>query len=122
MPRNLCCWIFVVPVLALGCGQGTLPPKANPELARDTLIVALDALKKGESAESLARLDPPIYFNDLKPDVRLVDYTILDGHEWYGQSVRISVLLTLKLSDGSTKERKISYLIDTSPARVIVPG
>ena len=109
-------------VFAAGCGGGSLPPPADPAAARQTLTAALDAWKAGETTEALAARHPPIYFNDLKPELRLLAYTIADGHEMYGQSVRLSVTLSVKLPDGSTKERKVTYLIDTAPALVIVQG
>lgn len=115
------CWLAPTVVLAVGCG-GTLPPRADADEARRVLAAALDAWKAGETAEALAARTPPVYFNDLKADQRLVSYTISDGHEMYGQSVRLSVTLTLSSPDGSTRERKVTYLIDTAPALVIVQG
>jgi hypothetical protein len=115
-------WLPLLAVLVVGCGGGSLPPQADPDEARRTLTAALDAWKGGETAEALTARQPPIYFNDLKPEHRLLSYAIADGHEMYGQSVRLSVTLSLKLPDGSTKERKVTYLIDTAPARVIVQG
>jgi hypothetical protein len=40
----------------------------------------------------------------------------------YGQSVRLTVTLTLKMPDGSTKDRKTTFLVDTAPVLVIVQG
>ena len=107
-----------------GCDRGTMPPQANADQARAALTRALDAWQKGESIEDLARGDPAVYFNDprCKSDVKLLAYKVDDGHEFYGQTARIAVVLTFKFPDGATKERKASYLIDTSPAVVIVPG
>jgi hypothetical protein len=117
----LLCLLFAV--APAGCNSD-LPPQASPDQARAALVTALDAWQKGETVESLAARESPIYFNDSKwqPDVRLVSYTVSEGHEMYGQSVRLTGTLTLKQPDGSTKERKFNYLIDTSPAIVIVPG
>jgi hypothetical protein len=107
-----------------GCDRGTMPPQANADQARAALTRALDAWQKGESIEDLARGDPAVYFNDprCKSDVKLLAYKVDDGHEFYGQTARIAVMLTFKFPDGATKERKASYLIDTSPTVVIVPG
>jgi hypothetical protein len=107
-----------------GCHSGSLPPQASPERARTALTRALDAWQKGESLDALAQRDPAVYFNDPKcrSDVQLLTYKMGDAHEFYGQSVRIPVVLSFKLPNGTTKERKTTYLIDTSPAIVIVPG
>lgn len=115
-------WLPLFALLAAGCGGGSLPPKADADEARKTLVIALDGWKAGETAETLAARQPPIFFNELKADQKLVSYTIADGHEMYGQSVRLSATLHLKMPDGSTKERKVSFLIDTAPALVIVQG
>lgn len=109
-------------LLAAGCGN-SLPPQADPDQARAALRAALDAWQKGESAESLARGVPPVYFNDPKcgAGVQLLGYKLDDGHGFHGQSVRLPVVLSLKQKDGTTKDRKTAYLVDTSPAVVIVP-
>jgi hypothetical protein len=107
-----------------GCGGQRLPPMANPDEARTALASALDAWKKGETRESLTQRTPPIYFNDDKwqPTTLLLDYAILEEHEVYGQSVRLTVRLTFKKADGRKVDRPVPYLIDTAPAIVIVPG
>lgn len=114
--------ILLLALGVAGCASGSLPPPADPDEARKTLATALDAWKAGGTAESLAGGRPPIYFNDLRSDQQLLAYAIADGHEMYGQSVRLTVTLTLKMPDGSTKERKVTYLVDTAPALVIVLG
>ena len=108
---------------AAGCEGGSVPPQANPDKARAALARALDAWKNGEPIDALARGAEPIYFNDPKcrSDARLVGYEMADAHEFHGQSVRIPVVLSVKFPDGTTKEHPTSYLIDTSPAIVIVP-
>jgi hypothetical protein len=107
---------------AVGCG-GSLPPQADPDVAAAALRTALDAWQKGEPAAALVGRTPAVYFNDPRcgPAVRLVDYKLDDGHGFHGQSVRRSALLSLRLKDGSALEKKVNYLIDTSPAIVIVP-
>ncbi len=113
---------LLLPVAA-GCGSD-LPPQASPDKARELLSAAFDAWKDGKPADSLTAREEPIYFNDSRwqPDVRLVSYTIDAAHEMYGQSVRLTGTMTLRQKDGTAKERKFDYLIDTAPAIVIVPG
>jgi hypothetical protein len=110
--------IFLLP----GCGN-SLPPQADANQARVVLQEALESWQKGETIDSLAQRTPPIYFNDPKciPGIKLVSFQIEDGHENHGQSVRISASLSLTLKDGTKKEKKYRYLIDTSPTVVIVP-
>lgn len=117
-------WLGLLLAALAGCGSGSLPPQASPDQARAALTQALDTWQKGESINALARGNPAVYFNDPRrgSDVKLLAYKLDDAHEFYGQTVRISVALTFKFPDGTTKERKTPYLIDTSPVVVIVPG
>lgn len=114
--------LLVLAVGGLGCG-GSLPERATPEKARQGLEIALEAWKKQESIEALAKGSPVVYFNDPKVQkgLQLSDYAIQDGHDFFGQSVRLSATLTFAGKDGETKERNVSYLVDTSPVIVIVP-
>jgi hypothetical protein len=111
----------LVLLAAIGCSRGSLPPKADPDQARIALRAALDAWQQGETSDSLAARQPPFYFNDPKcvSDVKLVRYTLDEGHEYHGQTVRLTAMLYLNLKDGP-KEKKAKYLIDTSPVVVIV--
>ena len=112
-------------LLVVGCSTGPpLPPQANPDEARAALTTALEAWKKGGNArEALAAGNPPIYFNDPRcgPDVRLVAYRLDEAHTGYGQSVQITVVLSFE-KDGRVVEKKATYMVDTAPAIVIVPG
>lgn len=85
--------------------------------------IALNAWRKGESIEALAKGSPVIYFNDPKVQkgLQLSDYTVDEGHEFFGQSVRLSAILSFVGKEGGTKERTVAYLVDTSPVIVIVP-
>ncbi len=106
-----------------GCGAPPLPPMANADEARSALSTSLEAFKRGETSESLTKRSPAVYFNDDRWQAnKLIAFTILDGHEVYGQSVRLTVNVTFKKPDGTQVERKVPYLVDTAPAIVIVPG
>jgi hypothetical protein len=120
--RALPRFVLIAALVAAGCQSGSVPPQSNPDQAREALTTALEAWKKGEPLDGLARRQPPIHFNDSKArETQLLDYKLEDGHTFYGQTVRIPVVLSLKRGDGSTKEKKAAYLVDTVPAVVIVP-
>lgn len=108
---------------AAGCGGGSLPPTADADQARAALVVALDTWRDGGAADALTGRTPPVYFNDPKyrAGQKLVGYKLDADHAPHGQSVRISGQLTLLQPDGTTKDRRAAYLIDTTPAVVIVP-
>ncbi|MCI0639613.1 MAG: hypothetical protein L0Y72_02490 [Gemmataceae bacterium] len=107
----------------LGCGGGSLPDRADPHKAVEALRTALETWKKGEPVEALAKRTPPIYFNDPKATegVRLSSFELDDNHEFFGQSVRVTVKATLARDSGKSKQRQLNYLVDTSPVIVIVP-
>ncbi|MCI0377488.1 MAG: hypothetical protein L0215_07775 [Gemmataceae bacterium] len=106
-----------------GCGGGSLPDRADPQKAKDALRTALETWQKGEPIETLAKRAPPIYFNDPKATegARLTSFELDDNHEFFGQSVRVTVKATLERESGKSKQRQLNYLVDTSPAVVIVP-
>lgn len=112
-------------VLLLGCGggRGSLPEQADPAQAKQALRLALDAWQKGESVDALRGRTPAIHFNDPKAasGMRLLSYELPDDHQFFGQSVRLKVKATIEQKDGIQKERMLTYLVDTSPAVVIVP-
>ena len=113
---------FVAFAAVMGCSSGSLPARADPERAKQALRTALETWQKGESTEALANGSPPIYFNDpkIQKGMRLASYEVENSHDFFGQSVRFSVKATFARDDGG-KERKLTYLIDTGTAVVIVP-
>ena len=122
VPLRRSWWLVIVLVASGGCG-GKLPPQGDPEMARAALREALDAWQAEQPADSLLRRQPPIYFNDpmRRTSVQLLGYQLAEQYEFHGQSVRLTAVLSLKLEDGTTREKKAAYVIDTSPATVIVP-
>ena len=114
--------VFALAAAAVGCGGNSLPPQADADEARAALRAALDDWKGGAPADALAKASPPVYFNDprRRAGVQLVGYKIDDGQTVHGRSVRIAAVVSIKHPDGSTKDRKTNYLIDTAPAVVIV--
>jgi hypothetical protein len=110
-------------VVALGC-RHSLPPQADREAARQALCTALNAWQNGETAEALQKRSPPIYITDLdwRAGRRLQSYQLSEKDEYHGVQLRCSVVLKLKDAQNKLQEKSVTYLIDTSPAFVIVPG
>jgi hypothetical protein len=102
-----------------GCGQ-SLPPAADPGVARSTLETTLDAWRNGSTPGSLKAQSPAIYFND--PDFesgkQLVAYQI-ESEGAAGVSWRCEVLITVK-DNGAEQQRRVLYCIDVDPALVVV--
>jgi hypothetical protein len=115
---------FLLLVLG-GCGGSRgLPPAADTEKARAALTTGLEAWKSGQQPDALKSQDPSIFFTDLawEEGQRLEAYQIAAEIEPSGQSVVASAVLTLRNRQGAVVKKNVRYLIDTSPAVVIVPG
>jgi hypothetical protein len=106
---------------ALGC-DSSLPTSADPQRARETLRVALDAWKNGEGFEALQKRTPPIYVRDLdwSDGWNLKDYRFTLDDQPHGQQQRCCIRLSLKSPQGKSAGKEVQYLVDTSPALVVV--
>jgi hypothetical protein len=107
-----------------GCGGRKAPAPANPERGRTMLKSALNAWKTGGTSASLQQQQPAIFMND--PDWeqgrKLLAYQMADSHDFHGSQLRVGVTLSLQDADGSKREKRITYLVDTHPNNVIVRG
>ena len=116
-----CLLLLAVSVSGLsGCGA-KLPEAADPERARETLRTGLESWKNGETIDSLPKRSPPIYFkdSDWKAGWQLKSFRTTLDDEPYGQQRRIYVHLSLQKS-GKATAKEVQYLVDTTPALVIV--
>jgi hypothetical protein len=106
--------------LLVGCGGPKLAPPVPTEEAADHLRAALTAWKAGEPITSLADRQPPIVFNEplWRGGSKLADFEIGEV-TLHGRQARCTVKLTLAGADAKKGDRKIGYLIDTTPNVVI---
>jgi hypothetical protein len=109
----------LIAISAAGCGS-KMPSAADPERARASLTTALDAWRNGDSPDTLQKRSPAIYFNDevWQSKVGLAGYEITNG-ESSGRGYRCDVNLVLHGGEPNAP-RRVSYLVDTHPAIVIV--
>lgn len=121
MPRPTRAGLLGAIVLLAGCAGSTVPPPVDPADARQQLTVALDAWKAGEPVDALARRDPPVVFVEplWEKGTRLLDYEVTRV-ELSGRQGRGTAKLSLQDKDGKAYQRKIAYVIDTTPKVVIV--
>jgi hypothetical protein len=105
--------------LAAGCGP-ELPPPVDPGEAGTQLRTVLDAWKAGDAFDSLASRTPPVVFNEplWRDGAKLVSYEVGEV-QLHGRQGTCKVKLTVQDKDGKAVERRIGYLIDTTPAVVI---
>jgi hypothetical protein len=116
--------LFVLP-LAVGCAGGhSRVSQADRERGREALRTGLEAWRNGRPAEDLAAGRTPIYFNDPRwtEGTVLTAYRLEEADEFHGFSLRCAAVLSLRDGHGSTAQKRVTYLIDTDPRIVIVPG
>jgi hypothetical protein len=115
-----CLAVALAAVAGLGCGQ-SLPPAADPEQARASLQVGLDAWKAGSKADALLQQTPPIRFvdGDWEKGWTLKSYK-LGQEKQLGQQRKCGVQLSLRGPKGESATKDVHYEIDTAPAIVIL--
>jgi hypothetical protein len=111
-------------VIIVGCSGKPAADSEHPydgDLARSTLITALDAWKKGE-ARKLARARTPIRFedDDLAAGWRLSDYEIESPGVPTGPHADVEVVLSLRDARGKAIQREARYQVATEPALAVI--
>jgi hypothetical protein len=104
-------------VCLAGCGARPQAAPLDEDLARASLKAALEAWKKGDSAETLKTGSPPIIAQD--PDwvtgQRLLAYEFAGEGSRDADNLFVPVKLTLKAKNGRQSSKSVSYVIGTSP-------
>jgi hypothetical protein len=109
-------------VLAAGCRP--TPAPSDPDLARETLRQALEAWKRGDPPDALAKADPPVVAADRQwqGGAKLLDYTIHPAVEPKGFDQHFTATLSLQDAAGKRTQQKAAYDVSTTPKRVVVRG
>jgi hypothetical protein len=101
-----------------GCtGEGQRAGPVDPPRARQALRTALDHWKKGDRPESLQSATPSIVVQDFdwKAGQHLVAYEVTGDGKDDDANLRIPVKLTLRSPQGKGTQRRVSYVVGTSP-------
>jgi hypothetical protein len=109
-------------LLTGGCRRATLAPPPDGQQARDVLTQALDAWKRGDKAADLQARAPTIHVADMdwRAGWKLDSYKVLTGEAEHGSSLRVNASLSLLDPKGRAAEKKVAYLIGTSPVITVV--
>jgi hypothetical protein len=114
-PRLLLCLIAVA---MAGCSKPSRPPELQYDSgqARQTLLTALDAWKRGQAAQ-LAGAQPPIRFvdDDLADGCQLVDFQPPSPDARLEPFTDIPVALVLRDRRGNVVNRNATYQIGLMP-------
>ncbi len=107
--------------LAGGCSRWSYED-ASPDKAGPALRTALEAWKSGKTPKDLTAQTPSIVMNegDWEEGKRLVNFVMDEQGSMVGRQVRWKVQVKLQDRDGRVVDRKIAYIIDTTPRLVIV--
>jgi hypothetical protein len=105
-----------------GCGQTSgAALTTDEELARQSLVTALDAWKSGKTPADLKNASPPVIVgdHDWKSGAKLVGYE-LPGEEFNdGANLHITADLDLENADAGKSRQRIVYIVGTDPAITI---
>jgi hypothetical protein len=107
-------------VLMAGCGQDVVgrASRVDPPRAREALKTVLDGWKKGDTPAGLKSASPSIVVQDFDwmSGHRLLAYEVASDGKDDDANLRIPVKLTLKAPNGRELEKRVSYVVGTSPA------
>ena len=101
--------LLITGAVICGCGQDAERFVPAPNVARQALVEALDAWKRGEPSGRVANTAPQVHVTDnlRKPPQRLVAYTIL-GEKASGHGRAYLVELSL---ESPVEKLKVEYII-----------
>ncbi len=110
--------ILAAGVMVPGCsGEGQRAAPVDPPRAREALRAVLDNWKDGGTPASLKSASPPIVVQDFdwEAGARLIEYRVLDDGKDDDANLRIPVELTLRDPRGKDVQKRVSYVVGTSP-------
>jgi hypothetical protein len=109
-------------VASSGCGAGSTPKPADPDLAHEALRTVLDAWKSGETPADLGKRTPPIQVLDLDWQARLalVSYMAEPEGKLVGHDLNYPVVLELKNSKGRTIKKTAVNTVTTRPEILVL--
>jgi hypothetical protein len=108
-------------LLVGGCAGGVAAPP-SAEQARESLVTALDAWKRGDKLADLQACQPALHVSDgdWSEGCKLQAYQILPGQNEQGASLRVKVSLSLRDARGKSVERRVAYFVGMRPVITIV--
>jgi hypothetical protein len=106
-------------VLVAGCGQ--LKP-ADPDQARETLSLVLNAWRDGRSMDDVTSGSPPVTVADpsWKAGYKLTGYQVSESSKTVGFDLNIPVELSLQDPAGKAVREKVKYTVSVQPARTVI--
>jgi hypothetical protein len=105
--------------ISAGCG-GQKP--VDPDQARATLAMALDAWRDGRTIDDMSNGSPAIVVADpsWKAGFKLSRYEVADNASSAGFDLKIPVALWLQDTSGKAVQEKVKYTVSVQPARTVI--
>ncbi len=121
-PILVCLGLLVAGTLNLGCSTG--PPRAAPvdaPEARKALRTTLEHWKDGGRPEALLTGSPSITVQDMdwEAGLDLAEYRVIDDGKNDDANLRIPVELTLRDPKGRPIQKRVTYIVGTSPSTTV---
>ena len=115
------CRLATLLLLALPLGCGKLEP-TDPDKARETLRLALDAWRDGRTLDEVTNGNPPITVADpsWKAGLKLSSYQVANATKAAGFDIKIPVELSLVDQKGKAIQEKVKYTVSVQPARTVI--
>jgi len=109
--------VFLALLVGLSPGCGSSPQPVDASKAKQSLIAALDAWKRGDRPESLK----PVVVQDMDwmNGAKLVAYELAGNAKEDTLILRCPVKLKLVGADGKESERTVTYIVGTSPVTTV---
>jgi hypothetical protein len=116
--------VLALLIVVAGCtGAPELPAELryDSDQARNALVTALDAWKKGD-ARTLARRNPPIRFrdDDFMAGLKLSDYEVEEPDRAIELHKDVEVILSLRDARGKVIRREARYQVATKPGLAVL--
>jgi hypothetical protein len=110
---------LLLAALALGCGGQT---PADPDQARATLTMALDAWRDGRTIDEVTNGSPPITVADpaWKAGFKLSRYEVAETTRAAGFDLKMPVQLWLEDAKGKAVQENVKYTVSVQPARTVI--
>ena len=110
---------LLLAILPFGCG-GQKP--ADPDQARATLAMALDAWRDGRTIDDVTGGSPPITVADpsWKAGFKLSRYQVAETARAAGFDLKIPVELWLEDPKGKAVQEKVKYTVSVEPSRTVI--
>jgi len=110
---------LLLAALPFGCGG---PKPADPDQARATLAMALDAWRDGRTIDEVTNGSPPITVADpaWKAGFKLSRYQVAETTRAAGFDLKMPVELWLEDPKGKALQEKVKYTVSVQPARTVI--